>query len=208
MTIETWLAFVAATVILLIIPGPTVLLVVSYALGQGWRTALPMAIGVACADLTAMTLSILGLGVLLKTSATLFTILKWAGAAYLLWLGIKLWRAGGALHATPRKGEARPLKMAAHAWLVTCLNPKGITFFVAFLPQFVDPNADFLTQMAIFIATFVALSFTNSMSWGLAAGHARSFVQSARTISIVNKAGGTLLIGAAIATAAVRTAQN
>ena len=208
MAIETWLAFVAATVILLVIPGPTVLLVVSYALGQGWRAALPMALGVACADLTAMTLSILGLGVLLKTSATLFTILKWAGAAYLVWLGVKLWRAGGTLHATPREGEARPLKMAAHVWLVTCLNPKGITFFVAFLPQFVDPNADFFTQMAILIATFVALSFTNSMSWGLAAGHARSFVQSGRTMGIVNKAGGTLLIGAAVATAAVRTAQN
>ena len=208
MAFETWVAFVAATVILLVIPGPTVLLVASYALGQGWRAALPMALGVACADLTAMTLSILGLGVLLKTSAALFTILKWAGAAYLVWLGVKLWRAGGAFHATPRQGEVRPLKMAAHAWLVTCLNPKGITFFVAFLPQFVDPNAGFPTQMAILIATFVALSFTNSMSWGLAAGHARSFVQSARTMGIVNKAGGTLLIGAAVATAAVRTAQN
>ena len=208
MTFETWLAFVAATVILLIIPGPTVLLVVSYALGQGRRAALPMAVGVACADLTAMTLSILGLGVLLKTSAALFTVLKWAGAAYLLWLGLKLWQAGGALHATPRKGEARPLKMAAHAWLVTCLNPKGITFFVAFLPQFIDPNADFLTQMAILIATFVTLSFTNSMSWGLLAGHARSFVQNEKTMSLFNKAGGTMLIGAALATAMVRTAQN
>jgi len=98
--------------------------------------------------------------------------------------------------------------MTGHAWLVTCLNPKGITFFVAFLPQFVDPNADFLTQMAILMVTFVALSFTNSLSWGLAAGHARNFVQGARTMSIVNKAGGTLLIGAAVAAAAVRTAQN
>ena len=63
--------------------------------------------------------------------------------------------------------------MAAHAWLVTCLNPKGITFFVSFLPQFVDPNADFLTQMAILIATFVVLSFTNSMSWGLGGARAK-----------------------------------
>ncbi len=94
MAIETWLAFTAATVILLIIPGPTVLLVVSYALGQGWRAALPMAIGVALGDFTAMTLSMLGVGVLLKTSAALFTALKWTGAAYLAWLGVKLWRAG------------------------------------------------------------------------------------------------------------------
>jgi threonine/homoserine/homoserine lactone efflux protein len=206
MAIETWLAFVAATVVLLVIPGPTVLLVVSYALGQGWRAALPLALGVSCADFTAMSLSMLGVGVLLKTSATLFTAVKWAGAAYLVWLGVKLWRAGGALHAAPRKGEARPLKMAAHAWLVTCLNPKGITFFVAFLPQFIDPHADFLTQMAILIATFMGLSFTNSFSWALAAARAGSFVQSKRAMGIVNKTGGALLIGAAVATAAVRAA--
>src|SRR5918992_148942 len=99
MPFETWAAFAAATSILLIIPGPTILLVVSYALGQGWRTALPMAIGVALGDFTAMTLSLLGLGALLAASATLFTILKWLGAAYLVYLG---WRAGGALDAAPR----------------------------------------------------------------------------------------------------------
>jgi threonine/homoserine/homoserine lactone efflux protein len=84
MAIETWLAFMAASAVLLIIPGPTVLLVVSYALGHGWRTALPTAVGVALGDFTAMTLSMLGLGTLLATSATLFTSLKWIGAAYLI----------------------------------------------------------------------------------------------------------------------------
>src|SRR5215217_8394033 len=93
MTLETWLAFTAASAVLLVIPGPTILLVVSYALGQGWRTALPMAIGVALGDFTAMTASMLGLGALLATSAALFTVLKWVGAAYLIYLGFKLWRA-------------------------------------------------------------------------------------------------------------------
>ena len=106
MTIETWLAFTAASAILLVIPGPTMLLVVSYALGQGWRTALPMAVGVALGDFTAMTLSLLGLGALLATSATVFTVLKWLGAAYLVCLGIKLWRAGGTLDAKPRTDAA------------------------------------------------------------------------------------------------------
>src|ERR1700745_4319951 len=95
MTFESWAAFTAASTVLLVIPGPTVLLVVSYALGQGWRTALPMAIGVALGDFTAMTLSMLGLGALLAAAAQLFPVLKWIGAAYLVWLGIKLWRAGG-----------------------------------------------------------------------------------------------------------------
>ena len=80
---------------LLVIPGPTILLVISYALGQGMRTALPVAVGVALGDFTAMTLSMLGLGALLAASSLLFTALKWAGAAYLVWLGIQLWRAGG-----------------------------------------------------------------------------------------------------------------
>src|ERR1700761_8256261 len=115
MTVELWLAFVAASSILLVIPGPTVLLVVSYALGQGWRTALPMAIGVALGDFTAMTLSMLGLGALLAASGMVFTALKWLGAAYLVWLGIKLWRAGGTLDAQPKRDAAPPLKMLAHA---------------------------------------------------------------------------------------------
>ena len=87
MSLETWVAFAAASAVLLIIPGPTILLVVSYALGQGWRTALPMAIGVALGDFTAMTLSMLGIGALLAASATVFTALKWIGAAYLIYLG-------------------------------------------------------------------------------------------------------------------------
>src|SRR3954449_11235702 len=102
MTLSLWAAFVAASAVLLVIPGPTILLVVSYALGQGWRTALPMAVGVALGDFTAMTLSMLGVGALLMASATIFTALKWAGAAYLVYLGIRLFRAGGALKAEPR----------------------------------------------------------------------------------------------------------
>src|SRR6185295_8924673 len=119
MSLETWLAFTAASTVLVLIPGPTVLLVVSYALGQGWRTALPMAIGVALGDFTAMTLSMLGLGALLAASATLFTMLKWIGAAYLVWLGAKLWRAGGTLDAAPRADAVSSAKMLGHAWLVT-----------------------------------------------------------------------------------------
>ena len=205
MPLETWAAFAAASAVLLIIPGPTILLVVSYALGQGWRTALPMAIGVALGDFTAMTLSMLGIGALLAASATVFTILKWIGAAYLVYLGIKLFRAGGALQAEPRRTAASPLRMMAHAWLVTALNPKSITFFVAFLPQFIDRHADFRTQMAIFEATFLTLAFINALGYALVASRARELVRNPRAIGIFNKAGGTLLVGAGIATVAVRS---
>jgi len=200
MSFETWAAFAAASSVLLVIPGPTVLLVVSYALGQGWRTALPMAIGVALGDFTAMTLSMLGLGALLATSATLFTILKWIGAAYLVYLGIKLWRAGGTLDAAPRTDAVSAAKMLGHAWLVTALNPKSITFFVAFLPTFLDPKADFLTQMLVFETTFLVLAFANAFGYALVASRARRLASDPRAIGIVNKVGGGLLVGAGMAT--------
>jgi threonine/homoserine/homoserine lactone efflux protein len=208
MAIESWLAFAGTSTILLVIPGPTVLLVVSYALGQGWRTALPTAFGVALGDFTAMTLSMLGVGALLATSALLFTALKWIGAAYLVWLGIKLWQAGGSLNAVPRTDRVSSLRMLGHAWVVTALNPKSITFFVAFLPQFMNPTSNFLVQMTIFETTFLVLAFANAFGYALIASRARGLVQSSRAISLFNKTGGTLLIGAGVAAAAVRTAQN
>ena len=205
MSFETWLAFVAASSVLLVIPGPTILLVVSYALGQWWRTALPMAAGVALGDFTAMTLSMLGIGALLMASATVFTVLKWIGAAYLVWLGIKLFRAGGRLDASPRTDRVSYARMLSHAWLVTALNPKSITFFVAFLPQFLDRHADFWTQMLIFETTFLALAFANAFGYALVAARARRLVGNPLAIRIFNRTGGTLLVGAGIATVAVRS---
>ena len=205
MPLENWAAFAAASAVLLVIPGPTILLAVSYAIGQGWRTALPMAVGVALGDFTAMTLSMLGIGVLLAASAMVFTALKWVGAAYLVYLGIKLFRAGGSLDAEPRTDRVSALRMMAHAWLVTALNPKSITFFVAFLPQFLDRHADFWTQMLIFETTFLALAFANAFGYALVAARARRLVGNPLAIRIFNRTGGTLLVGAGIATVAVRS---
>lgn len=207
MSIETWLAFTAASAVLLVIPGPTILLVISYALGRGMRGALPVAIGVALGDFTAMTLSMLGVGALLAASSLLFTALKWAGAAYLVWLGIQLWRAGGTLEVAPRGDAVPSLRMLGHAWLVTALNPKSITFFVAFLPQFIDQGASFWTQMLIFETTFVSLAFANALGYSLVASRARSLVRSARAIGIFNRIGGSLLIGAGVATVGLRGSQ-
>ena len=195
---ETWLAFALASTILIIIPGPTILLVVSYALSKGWRSAFPMAVGVALGDCAAMTFSILGLGALLATSATLYTLLKWIGAAYLIWLGLKLWRAGGTLEARTIAADASPFKMLLHAFVVTALNPKGLTFFVAFLPQFVDPNRDFWQQMLIFEATFISIAFMNALSYALLASRARHLVRSEQVMRRINRTGGALLIGAGL----------
>ncbi|MFT5639132.1 MAG: threonine/homoserine/homoserine lactone efflux protein, partial [Paracoccaceae bacterium] len=87
MTIELWLAFVAASSIVFLVPGPTILVVLSYALSQGRRVAVASALGVATGDLITMTTSLIGLGALVATSASLFGVLKWIGAGYLIYLG-------------------------------------------------------------------------------------------------------------------------
>jgi threonine/homoserine/homoserine lactone efflux protein len=147
----------------------------------------------------------LGIGALLAASATVFTVLKVIGAGYLIYLGVKLFRAGGALRAEPRTDASSALRMTAHAWLVTALNPKSITFFVAFLPQFLDRHADFLHQMLVFESTFLVLAFANAFTYAAVASRARAIVRNERAIRIFNRAGGTLLVGAGIATIAART---
>lgn len=122
-----------------------------------------------------------------------------------MWLGVKLWRAGGTLEAKPRTDAASAAKMLGHAWLVTALNPKSITFFVAFLPAFLDPHADFLTQMLVFEATFLVLAFSNAFGYALVASRARGLVSNPRALKVVNRTGGGLLIGAGIATVTLGT---
>ncbi len=209
MSFEHWLAFAAASAIMLAIPGPTILLVISYALGHGRRTTGATVAGVALGDFTAMTASMLGLGALLATSAAIFTVLKWVGAAYLVWLGIKLWRApvagadGFPAGAAPRE---RPLRIFAHAYVVTALNPKSIVFFVAFLPQFLDLSQPILPQMVIFEITFLVLATLNATTYALMASAARGTIRKPAVQRAVNRVGGSLLIGAGVLTAGLRRA--
>lgn len=202
MSFEHWLAFCAASAILLAIPGPTVLLVISYALGHGRRVAFATVAGVTLGDFTAMTASMLGLGALLATSATVFMVLKWAGAAYLVYLGMKLWRAlvaeGDATADLPDAPRERPSRIFTHAYLVTALNPKSLIFFVAFLPQFLDAHGHVVTQLAIFEATFLALATANASLYALLAAMARQQIRRPRVQRIVNRTGGTLMIGAGV----------
>ncbi len=203
MTFETWIAFALAAAAMLAIPGPTVLLVVGRSLGAGRRNALPLVAGVALGDLTAMTLSLAGLGALLATSAAAFAALKWAGAAYLVWLGVRLWRAPVEAGAAPPSDARRALRQA---FVVTALNPKGIAFFVAFVPQFLDPSLPFLPQAALLMATFVGLGALNAALYALLAGRASGAVERPTVRRWLNRAGGTVLVGAGLATAAMHRA--
>ncbi len=199
MPIELWLAFVAASGVLLVIPGPTILTVISYSVAHGRRSNAPLVAAVALGDSTALVLSLLGLGALLQASAVWFTLVKWAGGLYLLCLGIRMLRAGAspAVLLTPA-AEASRWKLFANTYLVTALNPKGIVFFVAFLPQFVSPGASAAHQLWILAITFVALAILNASLYAVFAASARKLMSSPHASRRFNLAGGTLLSAAGI----------
>lgn len=206
MSFDLWLAFVAASTALLLIPGPTVLLVLSYALSKGRSVAVASAGGVALGDFIAMSASLAGLGALVLASATLFTVLKWVGAAYLVWLGLKL------IRSAPSKGLAVPMAEVSargvfgHAAAVTALNPKSIAFFIAFVPQFIRPDAPLLPQFAILIATFCTLAAVNALAYAVLADRMRRVIDRPSVITWLTRAGGATLVGMGVLTATLRRA--
>ena len=208
MSLDIWLAFVAASTVLLIIPGPTILLVLSYALSQGRKVALATAAGVALGDLIAMTASLLGLGAIVLASATAFTVLKWVGALYLLWLGYKMLRSAG--HADAPELLSTPERAArgifGHAAAVTALNPKSIGFFIAFVPQFLDPARAIGPQFAVMIATFVGLAALNALAYALLADKLRTRIARPSVIRGLTRAGGVTLMGMGVLTATLKRA--
>jgi threonine/homoserine/homoserine lactone efflux protein len=207
MSVDLWLAFLAASTALLLIPGPTVLLVLSYALSQGRRVAISCAAGVALGDLVAMSASLAGLGALVLTSATLFTLLKWVGAVYLVWLGIKLLRSApssGLGEATETVAQVTHHGVFWHAATVTALNPKSIAFFIAFVPQFITPDSALLPQFSILIASFVGLAALNALAYALLADKLRSTINQPSVTLWLTRAGGAALVSMGILTAALR----
>ncbi|MFK7881976.1 LysE family translocator [Roseobacter sp.] len=206
MPLDLWLTFMAASAALLLIPGPTVLLVLSYALSKGRSVATASAAGVAVGDLIAMTASLAGLGALVLASATLFTVLKWVGALYLIWLGFKL------LRSAPKEGLAAPTANISaqgvfrHTAAVTALNPKSIAFFIAFVPQFLRPEAPLLPQFAILIVSFVTLAGLNAMAYALLADRLRQMIARPNILGWITRAGGATLIGMGVLTASLRRA--
>ena len=205
MTFDLWLAFVAASTALLLIPGPTVLLVLSYALSKGRSVAVASASGVALGDLIAMSASLAGLGALVLTSATLFTVLKWVGAVYLIWLGIKLIRSAPSAGLTiPGSTDISATRVFGHTAAVTALNPKSIAFFIAFVPQFIRPEAPLLPQFAILTATFVGLAAINAFAYALLADRLRQVLKRPALITWITRAGGGALITMGILTATLR----
>jgi len=153
-----------------------------------------------------MTASLLGLGALVLASATLFSVLKWVGAAYLVWLGIKLLRSAPSGGLTPvETGQGVTARnVFGHTATVTALNPKSIAFFIAFVPQFLRPADPLGPQFAILIATFVGLAWLNALAYALLADRLRRMIGRAGVITAMTRFGGLTLIGMGVATAILR----
>jgi len=200
-------AFAAASVVLLVIPGPTVIMVVSQALGHGARVAVASVIGVGLGDLAAATLSLLGVGTVLAASATAFVALKWVGAAYLIWIAIKMWRSPVvplAIEAAAADRTARSWPVFRDAFLVTLLNPKSIVFFAAFVPQFISPGRAFAPQAGVLIVTFVLLGMINAAGYATLAGSARRWMTRPSILRVAKRTGAAFLISAAMASLLAR----
>jgi threonine/homoserine/homoserine lactone efflux protein len=199
MHVQLWLAFVATSVLILVIPGPTVLTVISYSIANGRRAGLPIVAGVALGDSVALGLSLLGLGALLAASAFWFTVVKWIGGVYLIVLGLRLLRAGvqpavQALDAPPRSRT----NLFFSTWLVAALNPKAAVFYIAFLPQFVDPHGDPTRQLWILAVTFVILASLNTLLFSVFASSASSLLASPRARKRFHAAGGSMMCAAGV----------
>lgn len=203
MSLAAWLAFALAYTVMAVAPGPTTLLVVSYGLGHGRRTALAVVAGTSLGDATCLTAALFGVGAVLAASATAFLALKIAGGVYLAFVGFRLWRA-----PVLAAGEAPPprsLRRAfLHAWLTTVFNPKAILFFMVFVPQFINERARLEPQFAALLATVLVCGAAVDGSYTLFATRLRRLIRTERVQRLVNRASGGLLIGEGIAAAAWR----
>ena len=203
MSADVWLSFVLASMILCFSPGPTVFLVMGQSLSHGKTSVVPLVAGVLSGDVIAMSISFIGLGALLATSAVLFSIFKWVAAAYLVYLGIKTWRSKlDVQNVEPVLG--RNGKIFKQALIVTALNPKGIIFFIAFFPLFIDADKAVLPQMLIMALSFLMASAFSAAFYSIFSGYLRSKMKSVQVQKAFNKISGTMLVGAGTVTATLR----
>ena len=197
MPLETWLTYALVTSSFLLIPGPTILLVISYSLIRGRQAVFALLLGVGLGDVVAMLLSFIGVGLLLQTVSIVFQFFKWIGAAYLIWLGIRMWRSESeSLELTETIDTEVWHAIMANAFVITALNPKSIIFFLAFLPQFIDSEKSFITQSLILGSTFLGLALLSVLLYSLLSSLVGQHMRLPLIHLWTNRIGGILLIGA------------
>lgn len=184
-------------------PGPGVVMTLTNALRYGLRGTIGGILGIACGALVVAAISATSLGVLLATSAVAFTILKFIGAAYLVYLGIRLWRAPPFKFSEQSAHEATFGRRFIEGISLQLTNPKAIFFFLSVFPQFIDPKMSYSVQFAALVLTYATLVVVIHCIYAFFAGRAKSWLTSERGGRVVNRTAGTTLVifGAALATA-------
>ncbi len=192
---ELFAAFLLITMILVVTPGPIVTLVIATGASQGIRAALVTVAGTTLGNAMLLAAITFGLSWVLRNAAVLFEILRWAGAAYLVWLGIQAWR-----HASRSDAVAAPSKQVNfwRGFVVAMSNPKTIAFFTAFLPLFVDPSLPVERQLAVMCAVTVALAACCDAAWAAAAGLGRTWFMQAWRAKLLGRCSALALIGGGI----------
>ncbi|HVU36686.1 MAG TPA: LysE family translocator [Opitutaceae bacterium] len=196
--------FAVALAIAVALPGPGIFSVVSCAMAHGFRSALAMIVGLVLGDLIYFTLAIAGLAALARSMGEFFYIVKLIGGGYLIWLGVKLWRQSR--HAPAQVDVARTVTRSHHrsfvaGFLVTISNPKVIGFYAGLLPTFIDLERLTLTEAFTMAGIVVLTVATIPALYAYAAARSRRFFQSARSLKVLNRTAGTVLIGSGITVA-------
>lgn len=191
---QLFTGFLLITVILILTPGPIVTLVISTGARRGVRAALVTVAGTSAGNVVLLSSIALGIDWVLGHAVYLFEILRWAGAAYLIWLGVQAWGRAGRAETEPGAGQV-------HFWrgfLVALSNPKTLAFFTAFLPQFVDPSRPAGRQIAVMCLVSALLATVSDSCWAIAAGLGRAWFLKPRRAKFLGRLSGAVLMGGGV----------
>ena len=198
MPLDIWMLYVATVMALMITPGPSQLLMLSYSASQGFHRALATACGDLSANALQMLAAGLGLAALIAASASALAVIKWAGVAYLIWLGFRMIRRGAS--ADPFTTTDRPLAPLSSLWLqgflTSAANPKAVVFFAALFPQFISADDPFWPQFLILSATYLCLDGLFLSAYGAGAGWIAKRVIGPAKVWIDYAGGGFMILAA------------
>jgi threonine/homoserine/homoserine lactone efflux protein len=203
MSLELYAAYLLACLVFTLVPGPTVTLIIANSLTHGTRAGLLNVAGTQAGLAVFVGVLAIGLASVIETMGVWFDGLRFVGAAYLIWIGIKMFRSQGKLDEvgrtpTPRGG------FFLQGFLVMLSNPKVLIFFGAFIPQFVDPKGDYIAQVILLGATAMATAAVTDGAYAILTGRARTFLTNTR-VKLISKVSGVFLVGGGLWLALTRT---
>jgi threonine/homoserine/homoserine lactone efflux protein len=203
MTLETWALFAITETALCFTPGPAVLLVLSQGLTRGTGPSVYANLGILAGNAAYFALSATGLGAVLLASYEAFSAIRWLGAAYLVWLGVTALFGKSSVLAVGVATTTSPTRTFVNGFVLQVANPKALVFFVALLPQFIDPGGSMLAQVAILGVTSVVIEFFVLLAYGALAGRLTSVAARPRFQSLANRVAGTMLVAAGVGLARI-----